>query len=121
MSKLSQESRNVARLGDGDSAYGLISRIDHWVVAGLFIGALGLGLTLAYGGLPRVSGFVFMPFYKLLGVLVLIFGLWRVGWCVAQGFPSSVPGMPKCQDFASKLAHWALLAAIVLMPLSGLT
>lgn len=118
---MSQEFPTVARLGDGDSAYGLISRINHWVVAGLFISALGLGLTMAYGGLPREAGFALMPYHKLFGVLVLAFGFWRVGWRIVKGFPSSVPGMPKWQDLASKLAHWALLAAIVLMPLSGLT
>ncbi|WP_424933675.1 cytochrome b [Amaricoccus macauensis] len=118
---MSEEYGAAARLGDGEKAYGLVSRINHWIVAGVFITALGLGLTMAYGGLPREAGFALMPYHKFFGVLVLVFGIWRVCWRLVQGFPSSVPGMPKWQDLASKVAHWALLAAIVLMPASGLT
>ena len=61
-----------------------------------------------------------MSIHKAVGVLVLILGLWRVTWRLIKGFPAPASSMPPWQEMASKLAHWALLAGIIVMPVSGL-
>jgi cytochrome b561 len=116
---MTAKTHSGPRLGDGPASYGLVSRINHWTIAALFLGALLLGLFMEYSGLPREQVSGLMPFHKLLGVAVLLFGLWRVGWRVARGFPAPVSKQPHWQDLIAKLVHWVLLAAILLMPLSG--
>ena len=50
------------------------------------MGALGLGLVMAYGSLGRDAIGGLMDWHKALGVFVLVFGLWRVGWRLVEGF-----------------------------------
>lgn len=102
------------------SSYDFTSRINHWVIALAMIGMLGFGLYLAYAGLPRAERGDLIGMHKAIGVLVFGFGLWRVFWRILQGFPKSLSVMPAWQETASKLAHWALLAGILLMPISGI-
>ena len=75
---------------------------------------------MAYGGLKREAVAPLMAWHKFLGVLVLVFGLWRVAWRMRQGFPEPVASMPRWQRAASKAVHFGLLAAIVAMPVSGI-
>lgn len=102
------------------SGYDLISRINHWVVAIAVMGMLLLGLFLEFGGLAREDKRWLVDLHKSVGVLVLIYGAWRVLWRMIQGFPKSDNiNMPAWQEVASKIAHWILLAGILVMPLSG--
>ncbi len=101
-------------------AYGPVSRFNHWVAALGFMGALGLGLVMAYGGLERQAIGGLMNWHKALGVFTFAFGLWRVGWRIARGFAKDDPATPLWQHRTARAVHIALLAAIVLMPLSGI-
>lgn len=102
------------------TGYSTLSRFNHWVAALAFMAALGLGLTMAYGGLARESIGGLMNWHKALGVFVFIFGLWRVGWRIVLGFAADAPDTPLWQRRLARVVHVALLAAIVLMPLSGI-
>lgn len=99
--------------------YDAISRLNHWIIAAAIVGMLCFGLYLGYGGLANEAKGPLISIHKSIGVLVLIFGLWRVIWRVVQGFPTGVSGMPRWQEKAARAAHWALLAGIMIMPLSG--
>lgn len=101
------------------SGYDLMSRINHWLIAIAIIGMLALGLFFEFGGLPREEKRWLVDLHKSFGVLVLIYGVWRVLWRVMQGFPKSGNAMPKWQEIASKISHWTLLAGILIMPVSG--
>ena len=103
-----------------ETTYGTTSRINHWVIAIAMIGLLGLGLYLEFGGLAREAKGPLRDIHKAAGVLVLIFGVWRVSWRLLKGFPAAASNMPAWQEKASMLAHWVLLAGIILMPVSGL-
>lgn len=72
------------------------------------------------GGLARESLGGPMGWHKALGVFVLGFGLWRVGWRMVQGFAAESEKMPPWQRSVARAVHVLLLAAIVLMPLSGI-
>lgn len=102
------------------TTYDRLSRFNHWVIAAAVIGMLCFGFYLEYGGLPREAKGSLIGIHKAIGVLVLLYGLWRVAWRLAQGFPADIPGMPKWQAWAARAVHWALLVLVVLMPLSGL-
>ncbi|MGL4237427.1 cytochrome b [Tabrizicola sp.] len=100
--------------------YDPISRINHWIIAVAMIGMVGFGLYLGFVDLPRETSTPLIDLHKAIGVLVLIFGVWRVGLRLVQGFPPPASQMPSWQETASKAAHWALLASVIVMPVSGI-
>jgi cytochrome b561 len=100
--------------------YGLASRINHWITAVAMIGMVGFGLYLAFGGLPRETRGPLIDIHKAIGIFALIFGIWRVGLRLFRGFPPPASEMPTWQETASKAVHWALLASIIIMPVSGI-
>lgn len=102
------------------TTYNLTSRLNHWIAAPLFIAMLGFGFYLAYGGVPTPEKLPMIGNHKAMGVLLLGFGLWRVGYRIKQGFASPVAPLPSWQEAASRASHVVLLASILLMPLSGL-
>ena len=100
--------------------YNAISRANHWIVSLAFFGMLAVGFYLEYGGLTREARGPIMALHKATGTGLLIVVAWRVIWRLNQGFPASTAStMPGWQVMASKAVHWALLAAIIVMPLSG--
>ncbi|MES0879722.1 cytochrome b [Roseibium sp. SCP14] len=100
--------------------YDAVSRINHWIIAIAMIGMLGFGMFLENTELERSTLFPLIQLHKALGVLVLIYGAWRVGYRLVQGFPPSVGEAPAWQEAAAKAVHWILLASIIVLPLSGL-
>lgn len=105
---------------DGPTHFGSVSKINHWITAAIFLGALGLGIFIENSELPREAVSPYMQWHKAFGVSVLIYGLWRVGWRVANGFPKPVEQMPAWQDRTAKVVHVGLLTAILAMPISGI-
>ncbi|WP_415404455.1 cytochrome b [Tateyamaria sp. SN3-11] len=103
------------------TTYGLISRANHWAIALAMIGMLCFGLFLEYGGLEREARRPLVGIHRSIGVIVLIFGTWRVVWRLVEGFPADASAMPRWHQRVSRLVHWSLLAGILIMPLSGIT
>lgn len=102
------------------SRFGVISIINHWSVALVFISTLGLGFYLDFLGSGRGLRGPWMGVHQATGALFLILALWRLGWRLVQGFPQDAAPMPAWQRFAAKLVHWVLLFAIIAMPVSGI-
>lgn len=115
-----QRQTETATLSDSSTTYGLVSRLNHWIVAAAMIGMLLSGLTMAYGPIERETVFAIMGWHKAIGTLVLVYGLWRIGWRVAQGFIKEASVMPRWQAIAAKVTHWGLLGTVLAMPLSGI-
>ena len=97
--------------------YGAVSRFNHWVTAIVMIGMIAFGLYME--DLPKETRAALMGIHKGIGFLFLFFALWRVGVRITQGFPPALGNMPHWQETAAKAMHWALLAAILIMPISG--
>lgn len=76
------------------TTYDRISRFNHWTAAVLFMAMLGFGFYLAYGGLPMSEKLPLIGKHKAMGVLLLIWGLWRVGYRVRKGFAAPVAVLP---------------------------
>ncbi len=102
-----------------NAAYGGLSRLNHWLGALLFSGMIIVGFVLSYDVLSREAAGPLRDLHKATGTLLLLFALWRVGWRMVQGFPPPVPGVPGWQELAARLVHWGMLAALIVMPLSG--
>ena len=101
------------------AAYGGLSRLNHWLGAVLFAVMVIVGFILSYDVLSRETAGPIRNLHKATGTLLLVFALWRVSWRMVQGFPPPVSGVPAWQDVASRLVHWGMLAALLIMPLSG--
>ena len=99
--------------------YGFVSRLNHWLTAAAFLAALGTGLVIDHAGLADEQVFALYDWHMLFGTFVLLYGLWRVGWRVAKGFPISGAPMPRWQEIASRAVHLGLLGTIAIMPISG--
>ncbi|WP_165937764.1 cytochrome b [Methylobacterium segetis] len=97
----------------------LPTRLLHWGVA------LGILVMLAYGlalqwvpsGPARTAS---VQVHKSLGLLVLALAAARLLWRWREGFPPPGPARGAWERRAARGVHAALIAASLLMPLSGI-
>ncbi|MEP3280075.1 MAG: cytochrome b [Stappiaceae bacterium] len=102
------------------AAYDVISRFNHWIIAFAIIGMLIFGVYIE-DFVPRgPEKGALIGIHKAIGVLILIYGVWRIGWRLVQGFLEPAAPMPPWQDRISKITHWVLIAGILIMPISGM-
>lgn len=102
------------------AAYGLVSQLNHWLIATGMIGMLGFGLYIENAGLEGAARGAALGVHKAIGVLIFASFAWRVGFRLYRGFPAPVAAVPAWQEAGAKAAHWLLLVGIVVMPVSGL-
>lgn len=102
------------------ATYSTVDRVNHWLVALAVIGLLVAGWTLYLDALDREAAGNLRDMHKAIGVCVLAFGIWRVGYRLLNGFPEGVGNVPSWQAMSARIAHYILLAGILVMPLSGL-
>ncbi|MFN3643527.1 MAG: cytochrome b/b6 domain-containing protein [Gemmobacter sp.] len=105
------------------AAYGAVSRALHWAVAVLILVMMALGLAakawpLDTGAAFAVKAALFST-HKTLGMVVLLLALVRIGWAMRAPAPAPLASHPAAQRWIAGVVHWALYAALVLVPLSG--
>lgn len=105
---------------DKSTTYSTVGRVNHWLVAVVVIGLLAAGWTLYLDVLDREAARNLRDMHKAIGVCVLAFGIWRVGYRLVCGFPERVGTAPSWQAISARIAHYILLAGILVMPVSGL-
>lgn len=101
------------------ATYNRVERANHWIVALAILGLLAVGWTLYFEALPESAEKGVRDLHKAFGTVILVFGLWRVGYRLILGFPSAAAEMPAGQLLLSKVVHYLLLAMVVIMPASG--
>lgn len=90
----------------------------HWLISVLIIGMLILGFTLANMERSELKGELMM-YHKSFGFILLFLASWRLIWRLLNGFLKSLPSHHKHETMLSHVIVVILLAASVLMPLSG--
>lgn len=91
----------------------------HWLIALAIIGNLAGGLYI--DDLPRGdTKTALVGIHKSIGMLILLFALWRLGWRASQGLLAPVGVMPAWQSALHRLTLVALLLGTVAMPLTGI-
>ena len=91
----------------------------HWLIALAILFNLGYGLYI--DDLPRGDAKVWnIGIHKSIGILILLFALWRLGWRASQGLLSPVAVMPLWEAALHRLTVVFLLLAAVVMPLTGI-
>jgi cytochrome b561 len=104
------------------SQYDVLSRAFHWLTAivvtiAFVLGPGGFGRLMHEGVDPAtVSSIVW---HETLGISVLVLTLLRLVW-VALRPAAPRPPMAKWMDVSSKLAHFALWALLLVLPVTAL-
>ncbi|MDX5356185.1 MAG: cytochrome b/b6 domain-containing protein [Rhodobacterales bacterium] len=104
-------------------SYGSVARSLHWLTAGLILVSWPLGQWAQ--SLPHDSGEALafkaqmFSIHKTLGIVAFFVGLVRIGWAVSQVHPLPAHAGRRAEVWLATLVHWALYAALVLVPLSG--
>ena len=91
----------------------------HWLIAVPMIAMLGMGLyleSLPVG--PEKNELVGV--HMGVGLIILCLAVLRSIWRLSHGFPPAVGEYRKWEQRLAKIAHWALLLATMLLPISGI-
>lgn len=102
---------------DTPTAYGAVSRLNHWIGA-LFV-ILLLGIGLYFSDLPRgLEKTYWRTLHIAIGTIAIPFLLFRVFWRMRATSPLPPPQAPALQRL-SNIVHALLLAGIVTMVVTG--
>ncbi len=99
------------------SRYGYVAQTLHWAIVALLIVQVTLGKIA--DDLPRgLEKLAILARHKSFGITILGLALVRLAWRWIDR-PPPRPAMPRWQQLAANLNHWALYALLFAMPLSG--
>ena len=102
---------------DTATAYGMVSRLNHWIGALLVLTLLGIGLY--FGDMPRGDEKRFWrTLHIAIGTVAILFLLFRVVWRLRAGSPRPHPQRPALQ-LAARVVHGLLLLGIVVLVVTG--
>jgi cytochrome b561 len=106
------------QFNDTRKTFGLTSLIFHWLSAILIIGLFIMGQIMEemQRGPEKIE---LRELHQSVGMVLLGLVLVRLIWRLTQGFPEAVDPSTKFLNSVSRLWHWALLAFIIAIPLSG--
>jgi cytochrome b561 len=113
-------------------AYGSVSMLFHWLTAAAFIGAYVIAYYVIWIVDPDTSvkpplfgiapdGDRVVPILNIHWVLGIAIGFLvvpRLVWCALGTSPRPL-GNSRAETLAGDVAHWALYALLIVMPLSG--
>lgn len=86
----------------------------HWLVGVVIIGLLGVGIYMA-----ETQTYSLYPIHKSFGFVVFFIAIVRVLWRIKNGWPTPAGQYSVLEQWMSKVVHWVLIVATVMMPLSG--
>ena len=89
----------------------------HWIIAGLIVVNLLLGLYHEDFSKPVRASMMF--WHKSIGLTVLLLTLARLGWRLGHRPPAFDPVMKPWEMRLASLIHWLFYAFLILIPLSG--
>jgi len=100
------------------NSYGVVAKGLHWVMAGLIIALLAVGLLLEeFENTPTFMTLINL--HKEFGIIVLSLAVLRLGWKVLDVSPSLPAHMGCAAKMMAKLGHLGLYALMFAMPITG--
>ena len=97
--------------------YGIVAQTLHWAIVVLLIVQVTLGMIA--DELPLgLEKLALLARHKSFGITILGLAVIRLAWRWIDRPPPPRP-MPRWQQLAANLNHWALYALLFAMPLSG--
>lgn len=101
------------------AGYGLAAILFHWIIALMFIGQGALGFYMSDLPIDDPATFRTYQWHKSLGLTILVLALLRLAWRMVNRQPALPGAMPAWEKRAAHLAHLALYAGLILVPLAG--
>jgi len=102
------------------TSWGWVARVIHWVMAGLILFQLGLGVYMTNFVDDLVAQFNLTQLHKSWGAVIFALAIVRVAWRIVQpATPELPPGLPSWQVHASHVSHALLYLLIFVLPVSG--
>ncbi len=91
----------------------------HWLMALGLLLMLASGVMMVYAPLEQFLQFQLYQWHKAGGVLLLLALGIRLVWRLISRVPPLPSQLAAWEQYAAKLGHWGLYAAMLAMPLSG--
>lgn len=106
----------------------------HWLIAFLFLVQFPIGLYMTYRGYEMmgvndkgepVKGVwdgvtdTLYGSHKTIGLLILLFVLYRLAYRLMNGAPRPDPTVPAALTGVSHLVHWLMYALLIAVPIGG--
>ncbi|UVK47894.1 cytochrome b [Mesorhizobium sp. AR07] len=107
-----------ASITNSTARYGWGSIILHWLIALIFIGQFGLGFIMVRLTSQRTA-FELIQLHKSFGFLLLGLVILRIAWRLGNAAPALPRSVGTLERRAGPLAHLALYAFQLALPLSG--
>lgn len=101
-----------------DPTYHSAAKALHWITALAVLGLLGLGLWMTDLPLGFTKLYTY-NWHKWIGLTVLVLTVGRLLWRWRHPPPPLPGAVARWQAVLAPIAHWALLALLLAMPLSG--
>lgn len=105
--------------GSGQPVYDRVSRLLHWLVAGLVLALIPLGLVMTRMTGPLGAKFELYQWHKSIGLTIGALMLLRVIWRATHRPPPLGPEAPAWEHALAQLVHLALYALLLLLPVIG--
>jgi cytochrome b561 len=114
--------------------YSAAARKYHWFIAGLLVVQIPIGLYMVYRGNDMVTvnaqgesvkgvwdGMTNTLYssHKLIGLLILLLVILRLGYRLTQGTPPIDQTVPPALTGISHLLHWSLYILLIAVPIFG--
>ncbi|HVH03165.1 MAG TPA: cytochrome b/b6 domain-containing protein [Amaricoccus sp.] len=107
------------RLRDSARSWGPVTRLLHWLMAGLILCQLGLGVWMVRDP-DLLARFTLTQVHKSWGTVIFGLALLRLAWRGLNPARPPLPAaMPAWQRRAAAASHRALYGLMLLLPLSG--
>jgi cytochrome b561 len=103
---------------NNNARYGWAMIVLHWLIGIIFIGQFVLGFVMMRIGSQRTA-FELIQLHKSFGFLLLGLIILRVAWRLGNAAPPLPPSVGALERRAAPLAHFALYAFQIALPLSG--
>ena len=97
--------------------YTPVAIVLHWLMALLVIGLWIVGSLMS--DLTPPFKYTVYDLHKATGILILVLTFFRLGWRFTHPVPALPSSIPRWKGQLARIAHWALYALLILMPLSG--
>ncbi|TIS60117.1 cytochrome b [Mesorhizobium sp.] len=107
-----------ALITNNTSRYGWAAIVLHWLIAALFIGQFVLGFVMVRLSSQRTA-FELIQLHKSFGFLLLGLVILRIAWRLGNAAPALPRSVGRFERRAAPLAHLALYAFQLALPLSG--
>jgi cytochrome b561 len=100
-------------------AYGLISKILHWLIAVIMIGLIGVGWYMVRLSDEDVLYWRLLDVHEAAGLSLFILLPLKVAWMAVSPNPKFLPTLAAWERGVAAVVRWLFIIAILVIPLSG--